>query len=136
MNHKATYLDLSTKEAAQFAKPYDDSLGDFLSTLLGRQLDDCLISQSEIPIARGGLGINFNFSDYSTLQFQDSCALTYDLSRHIAYGDPIISQRNHDLRNKIKANKKSFWDQKCKLFQKRLNSEQLLRFDELSISKC
>ena len=118
--HKATYLARTVKQAAQFAKPYDDSLEGYLLTILGRQLDEHVIAQSSIPIARGGLGINIDFSDYSAQQFQDSSALTYDLTRHIAYGEPINNQSNVDYSKKIKANKNYFGIRNAKNSKKAL----------------
>ena len=110
--HKATYLARTIRRAELFASPYNDSLESFLVTILGQQLDEQLIAQSAIPIARGGLGININFKDYGTQQFNDSLTLTHSLTRHITSDEPIDNAVNTDVRKQIKTNKKSFWDQK------------------------
>ena len=91
-----------------FARPYNDSLESYLVTILGRQLDEQIIAQSAIPIAREGLGINIHFKDYGAQQFNDSLTLSYSLTRHIAFGEPIDNAINSDARKQIKPTKNCF----------------------------
>ena len=128
---KSSYLFRTIPSAEAYADSYNEKLEEFLSTILGRQLDEKMINQSTLPIGKGGLGLNINANEYAQQQYNDSQMLTYHLTRYITNDEPRELETWKDIYNNIRNGKKKFWDSKLCSFKETIDETHAKRMDEM-----
>ena len=131
---KSSYIFRTTPSAHVYSGSYNEALEKFLTTIIGRNLDEKLIFQSLLPIGKGGLGLNIKASDHSDKQYTDSQMLSYNLTRHITHHEPMSLDSYDEIRNNLRANKKSFWDEKVNEFKLTIDDVHIKRLEEMQFS--
>lgn len=107
---KSTYLFRTTPSVNKYAMEYKISLTNFISAMIGRQLDEKINEQACLPIGKGGLGITINADEYGDQQYTDSKILTYHLSKYILEDETFSHDKHKEVHNTIMKSKKSYWD--------------------------
>ena len=130
---KGTYIFRTTPNAHHYSESYNTALESFISNIISHSLDDKIILQAQLPIGRGGLGLNIDASEYVVGQYNDSQTLTYYLSRYVIFNELLCHDDYSQNRKSILQRKKSFWDNKVNELKNSIDECHSKRLDEMQM---